>query len=168
MVRATSWLILRKQQVFASDFSQKALAFQLLQSFYMTSTRTTERARTLALHDRAFRFTCAIINAYPRGRYLDEPSRIVWRELVKSATSSTFNLEEADAASSGNDFVAKMRISAREAKEACVAIRLIAACTLLGAANVGKYLDEANQLAAIYSAIVRNKRANMRASERKS
>jgi hypothetical protein len=29
----------------------------------------------------------------------------------------TFNLEEADAATSDNDFVAKMRISAREAKE---------------------------------------------------
>ena len=125
--------------------------------------RSRERERTLALHARAFRFTCAVIAAYPRRQSLDEPSRIVWRELVKSATSSTFNLEEADGATSDADFVAKMRIAAREAKEACVAIRIIAACTLLGASAVGKYLDEANQLASIYSAIVRNKKANMKA-----
>ena len=127
---------------------------------------TPERARTWALHNRAFRFTCGVIGAYPRRKYLDDPSRIVWRELVKSATSSTFNLEEADAATSDHDFVAKMRISAREAKEAHVAIRLIAACRLEGATEVGKYLDEANQLAAIYSAIVRNKKANMKAAGR--
>ncbi len=133
---------------------------------YMDNFRSPERARTLALHNRAFRFTCGIIAAYPRQKQLDDPSRIVWRELVKSATSSTFNLEEADAATSDNDFVAKMRISAREAKEACVAIRLIASCSLLGADAVGRYLDEANQLAAIYSAIVRNKKANMKSRRR--
>ena len=125
-----------------------------------------ERARTLALQERAFRFTCTIIRAYPRRRNLDDPSRIVWRELVKSATSSTFNLEEADGATSDHDFVAKMRISAREAKEARVAIRVIAACALEGATEVGKHLDEANQLASIYSAIVRNKKANMKAASR--
>jgi four helix bundle protein len=70
---------------------------------------------------------------------------------------------EADAASSDADFVAKMRIAARESKEACVAIRIIAACNLLGAAAIGKHLDEANQLASIYSTIVRNKKANMKA-----
>jgi four helix bundle protein len=123
---------------------------------------TPERARTLALHARAFRFTCGVINAYPRQRYLDDPSRIVWRELVKAAASSTFNLEEADAASSDADFISKMRIACREAKESYVAIRIIAACALAGAAAVGKYLDEANQLASIYSAIVRNKKANMK------
>jgi four helix bundle protein len=39
-------------------------------------------------------------------------------QLLKAATSSTFNLAEADAASSDADFVAKMRIALREAKEA--------------------------------------------------
>ncbi len=165
MIRPTSWLILRKQQGLAEDLGANLTGIPVAPALCMSRPRSAERARTLALHDRAFRFTCGIISAYPRQRYLDDPSRIVWRELVKSATSSTFKLEEADAATSENDFVAKMRISAREAKEACVATRLIAGCALLGAADVGKYLDEANQLAAIYSAIVRNKKANMRAAK---
>lgn len=124
---------------------------------------TPERARTLALQARSFDFTCSIIQAYPRRRLLDDPSRIIWRELIKSVSSSTFNLEEADAASSDGDFIAKMRIACREAKEARVAIRLIARCELEGHAGVARYADEANQLASIFSAIVRNKKANMKA-----
>jgi four helix bundle protein len=42
----------------------------------------------------------------------------MWRQLVRAAGSCTFNLEEADAASSDADFLAKMRISLREIKEA--------------------------------------------------
>ncbi len=121
-----------------------------------------ERARTHALQDRTFTFACAVIRAYPKKRPLDDPSRIIWRELIKAAGSSVFNLEEADAATSDADFVAKMRIAAREAKEARVAIRLIVHCELESHTQVGTYEDEANQLASIFSSIVRNKKANMK------
>jgi four helix bundle protein len=123
---------------------------------------SSERARTLALQNRSFELTCSVIKPYPRRRVLDDPSRIIRRELIKSVSSSTFNLEEADAASSDSDFIAKMRIACREAKEARVAIRIIVKCELEGYAGVPKYADEANQLASIFSAIVRNKRANMK------
>jgi 23S rRNA-intervening sequence protein len=62
---------------------------------------------------------------------------------VKAITSSTFNFEEAEAASSDADFLAKMRIALREVKEARVAIRLIVACELAGYEVVGGYEDEA-------------------------
>ena len=52
-------------------------------------------------------------------------------------------------------------IALREAKETRVAIRLLTACRLAGAAEVGKYEDEANQMASIFSAIVQNKKASM-------
>jgi four helix bundle protein len=121
-----------------------------------------ERARTLALQKRSFEFTCAIIRAYPQSRRIDDASRIIWRELVKAASSSTFNLEEADAATSDSDSVAKMRIACREAKEARVAIRIIAQCQLEAYSSIVKYEDEANQLASIFSAIVRNKKESMK------
>ena len=121
-----------------------------------------ERARTRALQNRSFALACSIIKVYPRRRFLDDPSRIIWRELVKSVSSSTFNLEEADAASSDWDSIAKMRIACREAKEATVAIRMIVRCELEGHTTIAAYEDEANQLASIFSAIVRNKNANMR------
>lgn len=125
---------------------------------------TPQRERTLALQRRSFELGCAIINAYPKDRHLDDASRILWRQLIRAATSSSFNLEEADAASSDADFLSKMRIAQREAKETCVAIRFIDECRLAGRDAVAQHGDEANQLASIFSAIVRNKRANMKAS----
>ena len=120
------------------------------------------RLRTLALHKRSFDLTCAIVQAYPKRPYLDEPSRVVWRELLKSITSSTFNLEEADAASSDADFLAKMRIALREIKEARVAIRIIIRCNLAGHDAVAAYEDETRQLALIFGKIIVNKRTNMK------
>jgi hypothetical protein len=82
-----------------------------------------DRERILALHQRSFDFTCGVIDAHPKSRGVDDPSRLIWRQLIKAASSATFNLEEADAASSDNDFLAKMRIALREAKESHVGIR---------------------------------------------
>jgi four helix bundle protein len=119
------------------------------------------RARTLALQERSFALTCAIISGYPKKPYLDDPSRIVWRQLLRAASSSTFNLEEADAASSDADFLSKLRIALREAKEARVAIRIIVRCELAGHAVVGKHEDEMRQMALIFAKIIVNKRASM-------
>jgi four helix bundle protein len=99
----------------------------------MKTDPSPQRQRTLALQKRSFDLSCQVVKAYPKNQQLDEPSRIIWRQLIKAVTSSTFNLEEADAASSDADFLSKMRIALREAKETRVAIRLLMACELAGA-----------------------------------
>ena len=119
------------------------------------------RQKTLALQKRSFDFTCAVVCAYPSGR-LDDPSRDIWRQLVRATSSSTFNLEEADAASSDADFLAKMRISTREAKEARVALRVIARCKLAAHQHAARLRDEADQLAAILFTIVKNREENLK------
>jgi four helix bundle protein len=83
------------------------------------------RQRIAALHQRSFDLACGVLKAYPRKPFFDEPSRVVWRQLVKAITSSTFNFEEADAASSDSDFLAKMRIALREAKEVRAAFLIL-------------------------------------------
>jgi four helix bundle protein len=70
-------------------------------------------------------------------------------------------LEEADAASSDADFLAKMRIALREVKEAHVEVRVIVRCKLAGWNVVGRFQDEARQLAAIFATIIVNKKASM-------
>lgn len=99
---------------------------------------------------------------------MDDPSRIVWRNLIRAASSSTFNLEEADAASSDADFISKMRICLREAKETHVSIRIIVNCELAGYALIERHRDEANQLAAIFRTIIKNKQRNMRLKKREA
>ena len=120
------------------------------------------REQILALQQRSFDLACGVINAFPKQKFLDNASRVVWHQLIKAVTSSTFNLEEADAASSDADFLSKMRIALREAKETRVAIRLIVACRLAAYEAVGPYEDEARQMAAIFATIIVNKKASMR------
>ena len=119
------------------------------------------RERVAALRQRSFDLSCAVIRRYPRKPFLDEPSRIVWRQLVRAVTSSVLNFEEAQAASSDADFVAKMQIALREIKETRVAIRLIIACELTGHPDVEACEDEARQLGLIFAKIIVNKKANI-------
>jgi four helix bundle protein len=86
---------------------------------------------------------------------MDTASSEVWRQLVAAATSTATNLEEADGASSRADFRAKMRITLREAKETRLCLRLLTASRLNGHETIAGLLDEAGQLVAIFTAIVR-------------
>ena len=110
-----------------------------------------DREQILALQRRSFDLACGVINAFPKQTHLDDASRIVWRQLIRASSSSTFNLEEADAASSDADFLSKMRIALREAKETRVAAY----------GSVARFEDEARQMAAIFATIVVNKKASM-------
>jgi len=75
-----------------------------------------KRKRTLALHDRALRFSDAVNTSCPQ-HFTNKPSAKCWDQLVRAADSSSNCLIEADAASSDADFLAKMGIALREAKE---------------------------------------------------
>ena len=125
-----------------------------------TMRMTTNHERTLVLQNRSFELTCNVINAFPR-KGIEDASRIIWRQLLRAVSSSTFNLEEAHAACSDADFLAKMRVALREARETRVAIRLIVACKLLAYASVSPFEDEARQMSAILATIIVNKKASM-------
>jgi four helix bundle protein len=75
-------------------------------------------------------------------------AREVWRQLVRAAMGAAGNLEEADEASSGADFVAKLKIALREVKEARRWLRLLRACELRPG-NLSALEAEAGELAAI-------------------
>src|SRR5262245_11949284 len=75
-----------------------------------------KRKRILTLHTRAIRFSTLINQSYPTGA-VTLPSQVVWGQLIRAADGTSNNLIEADAASSDADFVNKMRIALREAKE---------------------------------------------------
>lgn len=80
-----------------------------------------KRKRTLALHDRAIQFSIAVNDCCPQ-RFSNIPSERVWDQLVRAADSTSNNLIEADDASSDADFLNKMGIALREAKESRAAL----------------------------------------------
>jgi four helix bundle protein len=80
----------------------------------------------------------------------------MWRQLLRAASSVSGNLDEADEASSDDDFVYKMQVVLRETKEAKRWLRFITACQLQHHDKLGNLPDEARQLVLIFATIVRN------------
>ena len=98
---------------------------------------------------------CGVLKACPKATY-DTASRELWRQLVRSAMGACGNLEEADEASSTRDFINKMKIALREAKESYVWLRALRVCQLSHFEKVPKFEQEAKELSAIFATIVIN------------
>ena len=121
-----------------------------------------KRKRTLALHERAIRFSASVNSCCP-AQFTTLPSRVVWDQLVRAADSTSNNLIEADDASSDADFLSKMGIALREVKESRAALMKLR----LG--NLDHHLltadreleSEASQLAAIFATIILNMRIRL-------
>jgi len=85
----------------------------------------------------------------------------VWRQLVRAADSASNNLNEADDASSDADFLHKMRIALREAKESKTCLRKIRLGPLQNAEKLGGLEQEADELSAIFATIIINRVKNI-------
>lgn len=123
---------------------------------------SAKRKRTLALHARAIQFSANVNDCCPR-HFSNTPSKAVWENLVRAADSTSNNLIEADDGSSDADFLAKMGIALREAKESHTALIKLRMGNLDHSAQTAE-LDlesEARQLAAIFAAIISNMRVRL-------
>lgn len=116
-----------------------------------------KRKRTLALQQRAIQFSVNVNSCCP-DHFANEPSKVVWCQLVRAADGASSNLVEADDAVSDADFLNKMGTALKEAKESrteLVKLRL---------GNLQNYPrtvpleleSEATQLSAIFATIIRN------------
>jgi four helix bundle protein len=118
------------------------------------------RQRTLQLQERTFRFAKAVLQRCPR-QYRDDPSRAIWRQLIRAAPSASGNLDEADEAMSDADFLFKMKLVLRETKEARRWLRFIRDCKLHNHDQLDDLSDEARQLTSIFATIIINKKKSM-------
>ena len=121
-----------------------------------------KRKRTLALQDRALRFTTAVNTACPL-HFTNKPSATAWGQLVRAADGTSNNLIEADAASSDADFLAKMGIALREAKESRAELAKIRMGHLdhYQLTEARGLESEASQLSAIFASIILNMRRRL-------
>jgi four helix bundle protein len=115
------------------------------------------RKRTLALHARAIRFSTSVNQLYPKGE-MTYPSEIVWKQLVRCADSASNNLIEAGNGSSDADFLNKMRLALREAKESKACLTKVRQAPLENAPQVAERAleQEADELCAIFASIIIN------------
>ena len=112
------------------------------------------RARTLALQRRALAFSTGINLACPR-RFTSIPSETVWRQLVRAADSVSNNLTEADEAGSSADFLHKIKLTLREARESRVCLEKLQLAQLDRFEATPDLERESGELCAIFATIAK-------------
>jgi four helix bundle protein len=112
------------------------------------------------LPERSFNFAREIMNLCLILEKSPGASRILAAQLLRSGTSVGANVEEAQAGQSRADFLSKMSIACKEARETHYWLRLLGASQLIPDSKLAALLDEANQLVAITTAIIRKTKEN--------
>lgn len=89
---------------------------------------------------------------------MNYPSEVVWNQLVRAADSTSNNLVEAGNGSTDADFLNKMRLALREAKESKAYLHKIRLSGLQNSERIGELglEQEADELSAIFSTIITN------------
>ncbi len=108
---------------------------------------------------RTFEFATRIVRLCQTLDQKPGVSRTLANQLLRAGTSVGANVEEAQAGQSKPDFVSKMSIAAKEARETHYWLRLLTAAELLPRAKLAELTDEANQLVAILTTIVKRSRS---------
>lgn len=112
------------------------------------------------IQQKSFAFAVRIVNVF---KYLQSAKReyILSKQLIRSGTSIGANVEEAIGGQSKKDFIAKMSVSYKEARETKYWLRLLLATDGLEEKEAKDLLDDAEELCKILSSIlVSSKRSN--------
>ncbi|KAB8334221.1 four helix bundle protein [Scytonema tolypothrichoides VB-61278] len=104
--------------------------------------------------DRTFEFAVRIVKLC---QVLNENSGVgqtLSKQLIKSGTSIGANVEESQSAQSTADFINKLEIALKEAKETRYWLRLLIATELMPESRLLSILGEINEIIRIIAAIV--------------
>jgi len=122
----------------------------------MTNEVQNQNAKTYDLEERTANFGEQVID-FLKTLPKNAISIPLISQLVRSATSIGANYMEADGAESRKDFMHKIAICKKEAKETRHWLRMIAKANADRAPEARELWKEANELALIFSAIIRPK-----------
>ncbi len=94
--------------------------------------------------EKAFEFSVKMV--FLGKRLVKENEYVLSRQLIRSATSISANIEEATAAVSKKDFLHKMNISHKEARETKFWIRLLYRTQYIKCEEYNIYLNECDEI----------------------
>ena len=110
------------------------------------------------IKERTFEFAIRIVKLCRALEAAPGTPRTLANELLRSGTSVGANVEEAHGSHSKPDFIAKMSIATKEARETNFWLRLLAAAEVVPAPTLADITDESHQLIAILTTIVKRSR----------
>ena len=104
--------------------------------------------------ERTFDFAVRIVKL---SGHLDEQpgvGRVMMPQILRAGTSVAANVEEAQAAQSKADFISKMSISLKEARETHLRLRLLATADVVSEDRIRPLINEAEELKRVLGAII--------------
>jgi len=112
------------------------------------------------IRERSFKFgirVCNLTNELPKTPFGFE----IGKQLVRSGTSIGANIEEAQSAVSKLDFINKLSISLKEARETKYWLRIIKETKINKLLNTDSLLDEIEEIIKILVTIIKNTKTKL-------
>ena len=117
------------------------------------------------VRSQSFAFSLEVIRLY---KQLESHREfVVAKQLLRSGTSIGANVEEAIAAQSKKDFVSKMSIASKEARESNYWLRLLRDTDLLKDVDINPVLKASEEIIRIITSIVKTSNSNHRIKSKK-
>ncbi len=112
------------------------------------------------IKDKSFEFAIRIVNLY---KYLTDSKKelTLSKQLLRSGTSIGANIEEGVSGQSKKDFIAKLSISLKEAKETHYWLRLLYRCEYLDKKMFDSIICDCDEIIVILTSILKTSRSNM-------
>lgn len=129
--------------------------------------RAPRQASGNIVQEKSFAFAVDIVKT-SRRLQLDQREWVLSKQLIRSGTSIGANIEEAIAAQSKKDFLSKMSIALKEARETHYWIRLIAESGLANSPELTTLLKQCRELMNLLSSITLTTRHNLQSNKRGS
>jgi len=111
--------------------------------------------------ERTFEFAVRIVRL--SGKLDERPGvgRVMMSQILRAGTSVPSNIEEAQAAQSKADFINKMSIALKEARETHLRLRLLATANIVSDAELRPMIDEGEEIKRVIGAIIVSARRGM-------
>jgi four helix bundle protein len=109
------------------------------------------------IYDKSFEFSLEIIELYKI--LLSNKEYIISKQLLRSATSIGANVSESTAAQSRKDFISKLSISSKEARETKYWLLLLEKSKLVNM-DYSRYLSNIDKIIRILSSIIKTSQEN--------
>jgi four helix bundle protein len=129
--------------------------------------RAPRQASGNIVQEKSYAFAVSIIRI-ARHLQLEHREWVLSKQLLRAGTSIGANVEEAIAAQSKKDFLSKMSIALKEARETHYWLRLIRDSGLMNGANKEAHLSACHELIRLLNSITLTTRNNLSATARGS
>jgi four helix bundle protein len=126
--------------------------------------RNESAGRNVVL-EKSFTFAVGIVKA-GRRLQLDHKEWVLSKQLIRSGTSIGANIEEAIAAQSKKDFLSKMSIALKEARETHYWLRVIRDAGLGNGGEMETHVPACQELIRLLSSITLSTRENLESAPR--